>query len=142
MSTEWECCPASKCVERAPRRLSEAFFFYSKCKYILYIFFWDSFFMLHAHSLSVQDLRREAPAKNVLFLVLFSVWFLFFFYCMCKYTLGIFLWDSFSMLHGHSLSLQDLRRDAPASLEARFTADRSTFSQKTLFFRRKSYLFW
>ena len=47
----------------------------------------------------------------------------------------------------HSLSLQDLiymtskedavSREAPASLEARFTADRSTFSKKTLLFIMK-----
>ena len=38
-----------------------------------------------------------------------------FFYSKCKYTLGIFFWDSFSMLHGHSLRLQDLRREATLS---------------------------
>ena len=55
---------------------------------------------------------------------------------------AFFFWDSFFMLHAHFVSLQDLRREAPASLEARFSADRSTFSKKTLFFFRKSYLFW
>ena len=37
------------------------------------------------------------------------------------------------------MSLQDLRREAPASLEARFIADPSTFSKKTLFFLRKAH---
>ena len=38
-----------------------------------------------------------------------------FFYFKCKYTLCIFFCDSFSMLHGHSLRLQDLRREATLS---------------------------
>ena len=56
-----------------------------------------------------------------------------FFYSKCKYTLGIFFWDSFFMLHADSFNVHDLRREVPASLEARFTADRSTFSKKTSF---------
>ena len=40
-----------------------------------------------------------------------------FFYSKCKYTLGFFSWDRFLMLHADSLSLQDLRGEAPGSLE-------------------------
>ena len=50
-------------TQKIARRLTEAFFFYSKCKYTLGIFFWDSLFRLHAQSLNLQDLRREAPAS-------------------------------------------------------------------------------
>ena len=42
------------------------------------------------------------------------------FFILSVSTLGIFFWDNFFMLHAHSLSVQDLRREAPASLEARF----------------------
>ena len=74
--------------------------------------------LLWGRSLSLQDLRGEAPASlEERFTADCS-----FFYSKCKYTLGIFSWDSFFMLHVDSLNLQDLRGEASGSLEARFTA--------------------